>query len=270
MTPQQRPVRPGLVSITFRQLQPEKIIELCLENSLETIEWGGDVHVPHGDLSRAREVGRMTRDSGLAVAAYGSYYRYGDLLGARQTGPEAAASGPSFQEVLETALALKAPIIRVWAGEHGSQECPPETRSALVRAAREHGDRAAEEGVELCFEYHRNTLTDTIESAASLLREIDHPAVNTLWQPSHLRSPEENRRALGSVLSRVRNVHLFSWGAGGSEERLPLASEEEAIRSYLGMLEQSGRSHGALLEFVRGDQPGQLAEDARTLRSLLS
>ena len=48
--------RTGLVSVTFRKLTPEKIIELVSEAGLNAIEWGGDVHVPHGDLKRAAEV----------------------------------------------------------------------------------------------------------------------------------------------------------------------------------------------------------------------
>ena len=59
----------GLVSITFRQLQPREIITLVQKSGLKGIEWGGDVHVPHGNLHAAREVGHMTREAGLTVAA---------------------------------------------------------------------------------------------------------------------------------------------------------------------------------------------------------
>ena len=67
----------GLVSITFRRLSPREIVKLVKKSGLEGIEWGGDVHVPHGDLSVAREVATMTQEEGLVVAAYGSYYRVG-------------------------------------------------------------------------------------------------------------------------------------------------------------------------------------------------
>ena len=40
-------IESGLVSITFRKLTVEKIIELVKEAGLQGIEWGGDVHVPH-------------------------------------------------------------------------------------------------------------------------------------------------------------------------------------------------------------------------------
>ena len=38
-------MKPGILSITFRKISPQQIIDLCVENRLQTIEWGGDVHV---------------------------------------------------------------------------------------------------------------------------------------------------------------------------------------------------------------------------------
>ena len=69
-------MKPGLVSVTFRQLTPEGIIQLCMQTGLQTVEWGGDVHVPPGDVSRAAAVGELTRAAGLSITAYGSYYNW--------------------------------------------------------------------------------------------------------------------------------------------------------------------------------------------------
>lgn len=44
----------GLVSISFRNRTAEEIIEAVKNAGLNAIEWGGDVHVPHGNVSRAR------------------------------------------------------------------------------------------------------------------------------------------------------------------------------------------------------------------------
>ena len=46
----------GLVSITFRRLNPLEIVSLVAENGLTAIEWGGDIHVPPGKLKLARDV----------------------------------------------------------------------------------------------------------------------------------------------------------------------------------------------------------------------
>ena len=142
----------GLVSITFRKLTPAEIIALVKQTPLAGIEWGGDIHVPHGDVKRAAEVGRMTRDAGLAVSAYGSYYGETDRL--------------VFERVLDSAVALGAPVIRIWAGRKGS----------------------AAAGRQIAFEFHGGSLADTPESCLRLLQAVNHPAVFTYWQPPSRRA----------------------------------------------------------------------------------
>ena len=93
---------PGLVSITFRPLSPQELIKLVAEAGLKAIEWGGDIHVPHGDVSRAQEVGRQTTEAGLSVAAYGSYYRLG----------VSEAAGLAFEQVLDSAVEDASRMIR--------------------------------------------------------------------------------------------------------------------------------------------------------------
>ena len=214
----------GIVSVTFRSQTPQTIVEWTREAGLSGVEWGGDVHVPPGDRDRAREVGRLTRDAGLNVVAYGSYYRFGEVFG---------EDGPSFQAVLETAAELEAPVLRVWAGRRGSGDTTAEERSRLVRLAREHGDAAAELGITLAFEYHRGTLTDTDESATALLREIDHANVRSLWQPPNGRSPEHCLTTLENIGPWLEHIHCFHWGPEGNTDRLPLADGARRWLRYL-------------------------------------
>ena len=68
-------MKTGLVSITFRKKKPEEIVALAAKGGLEGIEWGGDVHVPHGDMAAAKNARLLTTGAGIEVAAYGSYYR---------------------------------------------------------------------------------------------------------------------------------------------------------------------------------------------------
>jgi sugar phosphate isomerase/epimerase len=251
---------PGLVSITFRAETPARIVEACRSCGLVAIEWGGDVHVPHGDLARAREVGEATRNAGLRVAAYGSYYRFDEATG------EAA--------VLDTAVALGAPVLRVWAGSHGSAQTPPAERARIVAAARKLGERARARGLTVAFEYHRNTLTDTTESARSLLEEIDHPAVGTLWQPPVGWSADACERSLRAILDHLAHIHCFTWGPGGSTDRHPLAEGADAWLRYLRIAASHAASPGrelpVLLEFVPEDRLEVLTREAETLRHWLS
>ena len=47
-------IHTGLVSVTFRKLEPAEIVDLVKQAGLQGIEWGGDIHVPHGDIQRAK------------------------------------------------------------------------------------------------------------------------------------------------------------------------------------------------------------------------
>ena len=69
---------PGLVSISFRKRSLEEIAADCVQTNLRVIEWGGDIHVPHGDFRQAEIAAEITQKNGLTVAAYGSYFRAGE------------------------------------------------------------------------------------------------------------------------------------------------------------------------------------------------
>jgi sugar phosphate isomerase/epimerase len=249
---------PGLVSITFRSLAPEEIIRLAAQAGVQSIEWGGDVHVPAGEVDRAREVGRWTREAGLMVSAYGSYHRLGG------GGSDAAP----FERVLASAAALAAPTIRVWAGGKGSGDCSPEERREIIDDALRVADLAARAGITLSLEYHDGTLTDTRASVRSLLDELAHPNIEFLWQPSHGEPVQACADRLLDVLPRLRNVHVFHWWPT-PRERHPLIEGEARWRAYIEIVRETGRPVDFLLEFVVNDSPGQFLADAATLRRWL-
>lgn len=249
-------MRVGLVSVTFRALGVAEVARLAASAGLGCIEWGGDIHVPHGDLVAAETAGRITCEQGLTVSAYGSYLRLG------------AESGPSPSSVVDTALALGAPIIRVWAGEKGSLESSREDRERVVRAALEVADLAQRAGLTIAYEYHGNTLTDTAASAERLLSETEHPAIRTFWQPPWRWSSVECVQSLRGILPRLANVHVYHWRT--PQDRRPLAEGAEVWVSYLDVIRTAGANPDMLLEFVPGDDPSALSREASTLQALLS
>ena len=249
-------MKPGLVSVSFRALTPEEIIALCARSGLRGVEWGGDVHVPCGDLDTARRVGDLTRDIGLEVACYGSYCRLTD---------EEARTG-ALDKTLETAVALGAPLIRVWAGPRGSAEASEAQRAEVAGNARKLADMAARAGLDIAFEYHGRTLTDDADSALRLLKAVDRKNAGCLWQPPVDMPAGDCLRAIETVSPYIRNVHVFSWAG---VDRLPLAAGEEKWRALLPRLERLPGERWLLLEFVRDDDPEQLLADAATLHGWL-
>ena len=232
-------------------------MEICAKSGLQTIEWGGDIHVPPGDLRGASHVGEMTREAGLSITAYGSYYRL------------AASVGASFEDVLSCAEALGAPAIRVWAGNRGSADIDEAGRKAVAADALRCADLAGSKGISLCYEFHDGTLTDTTESALALLAETEHPFVRSLWQPPHGKSLEECLVSLRAIMPRLHHVHVFHWWPE-PRCRHPMADGRERWEAYVAELKASSKNVDLLLEFVRDDDPLMLEEDARTLQDILA
>lgn len=246
----------GVTSVTFRKLEPGRIISLASRAGLAGIEWGGDIHAPQGDEGTARAVRRGTEAAGLRVLSYGSYHAL------CEGGAEA------FRPVLASALALGAPAVRIWAGRLG----PEEADEAYVRAAAGELQAlcgmARPHGVDVCLEYHRNTLTATCESAARLIGLAACENLKTYWQPNPDISHGENCRELAAVLPWLHSVHTFHWGPGGV--RLSLARGRGEWLDYAGIAKRAGARPAFILEFVRDDDPDAFLEDAAELISIVN
>ncbi|MEM1158427.1 MAG: TIM barrel protein [Verrucomicrobiota bacterium] len=247
---------PGLVSITFRKLTPPEIIDLCLQAELQTIEWGGDVHVPHGDLVAAKHVAQMTADAGLAISAYGSYYRAG----------VSEYDGLTFETVLETAQVLGASTIRVWSGNRGSADSGSAYRKWVVEELQRIATLAGNAKMRIALECHRNTLTDTYSSSRRLLDEVAHANCSITWQPHPGQDVIQSMEGLRSVLPELYGLHVFHWGLSAAE-RFPLEWGAEDWMNYLEIARDRENPVFAQLEFVPNDDPEQMLEDAKQLRN---
>jgi sugar phosphate isomerase/epimerase len=241
--------------VTFRKLHAREVVELVKKARLTGIEWGGDIHVPHGDTVWAREVAKMTKEAGLKVASYGSYYYAGT------EGP------PSFEATLDSACALGASIVRIWAGKKSPAEATAADRKRVADDTVRAAEMAAKRKITLAFEFHNNTLTETTESALRLLKKIGRADVRTYWQP-HSREPMSVQlRELDAVLPWLAHVHCYHWSGN---ERRPLADGEANWKQYLDRIRQAAGDRYVMIEFVKDDSPQAFLRDAATLRKWLA
>ena len=247
---------PGLVSVTFRNLSPREIISLVVRSGLKAVEWGGDIHVPCGDLDTARRVRRMTEDSGLKVASYGSYYKLGsdDLS--------------EFSNILKTAVELGAPTIRVWAGQKGSVDADKDHFDSIVEESEKIADMAAKEKIIVAYEIHKGTLTDTNDSARKLLEAVGHKSMKTYWQPFIGADMDYCLDGLNSILPWLANIHIYTWDQITNQPSL-LATGQNAWSNYLQRISSTGREHFVMLEFVKDNDPEIFLNDAETLLNWL-
>ena len=244
----------GLVSVSFRQLVPEQIISLVKKAGLDGIEWGGDIHVPHGDLSAAQQVKKQTLDAGLQIFSYGSYYRTGTY----------ADPVKEWEPVLAAARVLEAPVIRIWAYDKPSQDVGEEQFQKIVREVQLLADLAGDRIV--AFECHPNTLTDHYKSALRLVDAIGRKNVRMYWQPNQNYDEAYNLAALDALLPHIEIAHIFQWDAA---KRYPLSAGKRIWQKYLTQLEKAPHAPRLLLEFMYDNAPASLCQEAAVLKEML-
>jgi 3-dehydroshikimate dehydratase len=269
-------IKPGICSVTLAKCSVEEVLEIAVQGGLQGIEWWGNGHVPHGDVACARRVRDLTAAAGLEVSSYGSYYRAGVC----------EAAGLSFQSVLETAAALGAPTIRVWAGERDTCKADEAFIQSVIDDTNRIADLAAKQGISITFEFHGGTLTDRNETAIQFAARVPHPNVFFSWQPPHGYTLEHCLEGLRGLLPRLSTVHMYHWTIGSYEEntlnetvrplvypddfyRHPLEDGAARIRSYCETVQTTNRDHFMLLEFVKEDSMDLVLADALTLAELI-
>lgn len=242
---------PGLVSATFKGRAVDDVLRIADKAGLSAIEWSENHHIPKGDLAFARDVAERTRDCGLELAGYGSYYRLGQ--------------GMDVRESLDTAETMGATQMRIWAGSKASSEVTEDERKALIEELSKAAEIAGGYGIVLNLEWHKNTLTDTNRSGLDVLEKVGSPYLRTLWQPTQALSFDERAEGLSMIAPYLSYLHVYYWDGSG---RRPLEEGIEHWRRYFSLLEN--RRHYALLEFVLGDSEEQFLSDAKVLKSLIN
>lgn len=244
-------VVPGIVSATFKTRSIEEVLRIAKNAGLDAIEWSENHHIAKGDVEFAKEVAKLTQESGLEIAGYGSYYRLGE--------------GMDLKPSLETAKALGAKMLRIWAGSKPSAALTEDERNALISELLEAVELAKQYDIVLNLEWHKNTLTDENESGLDVLKTINSPYLHTLWQPTQALSFEERKEGLKMILPYLSYLHVYYWDESG---RRPFDEGLEHWREYFSVLEKD-KKYYALLEFVLKDSEEQFYQDAAALKALL-
>lgn len=255
-------MKQGLVSVTFRELGIEEIIELARVNGLEYIEWGSSPHVPMGDVKLARKVKRLMHAKGIKCASYGSYY--GVTYSEGQHRPVA------FKKVCKTAVALGASVIRIWAGWPGCGEICADMERRAVLHTREIAQVAKKYGLTLAFECHWGTITEEYHRSIEFLKKIGCDNVKIYYQPNPHMSMEYNIEAARALLPYTTNVHVCNhYFINGEFHKDSLEAAHLEWCNYLGILE-NGEDRVYYLEFMPDGTPATLPTECQCLRLLSS
>ena len=260
-------IKSGLVSISFRKFSVEKILEMCEKAELDCIEWGGDIHVPHGDTFLAEKVARMSTDAGIEIASYGSYYKAG-------FSESSTENQVCFEKVLDSAVALGTKTIRVWAGHQiKSTEINNEQRKIIVDDLLRIGEMAARQDIKIGMEFHGGTLTDSNASASKLKQELPVDSnVDFYWQPGVGFSDSDCLDGIKALAPRISNIHTFQWSLDkeGKIVKKLLETGQGRWINFLDEVSKDGKDHAAMLEFILDDSEENFYKDAVTLKQIIN
>lgn len=252
-------IRSGLCSVTFRHLSCEEIIALAKRAGLSAIEWGTDVHLPPNNQNRAREIAALCVAKGLATHTIGSYLRCNN------------DDDADLNSVIDIAKIMGSKRIRVWAGQQGSADASHQDRNRVTTNLARYCNAAEEAGISIALEHHPDTLTDTAHSSAMLLKQVDHSALFTYWQPTPDLSVSDAIEQIQKLQPWLCDLHVFHWVA--DKQRRPLEEGREFWQAVFAYIQDSRnqKNHApfyAFLEFVRRDDLEQCLQDATVLNSM--
>lgn len=247
----------GLVSISFRDLGVQEIIGAAAAASLGVIEWGGDVHAPHGDPAAVALTARLSRENKIATPTYGSYLRLGEC------------SGEDIRAVLSAAERIGAATVRIWGGREATEPGETAAWQRLVDSAKAVAAEAAARGLTAALECHAGTVTERAENALAFIDAVGDPALRSYWQPDRRLSHEQNLAAAKALAPFVDCIHVFNWDKWG---KYPLAQAKDMWKEYFSVFAQetSARDIPALLEFMPDGKPESLPTEAAALRDIVS
>lgn len=217
------------------------------------------------DVADAARAGRVVRDAGLEVVAFGSYF-----------GREPSLHGDAPERAVACAVAMQAPLLRVWAEPAAANGVRDEVVTSLQRAC----DAAAPEGIDVVVERHVGSYAETPADARALLDDVNRPNFALNYQVldflpvAAVPAQADDARAL---VEHARYFHLKNYRLVEGQDRLLPGGDLEGgaidYRALLGAAIDAGYAGPFTLEFVSWAElplEEKVARDLAYARGLLS
>jgi len=246
----------GLCSISFRNLSCEEIVEICKKASIQSIEWGSDVHLPIGDFVRAKQVKKLCDENHILTRSYGTYFE--------------CENSTIFEEYCKIAAILDAKVLRIWAGNKNKEDYSLEEENALIKVIQECADIAKKYNQNIGFEFHHTTYCNSTENAIKLIKLVNRDNVFSYYQPRYWNKEpleylrvQDNLRDIQEIKNYVINIHCYQWDK--DINRLPLSEGFYQWNLYLDSFDDCC----VYLEFIEDDSVDNFFRDAKTLNEII-
>lgn len=209
--------------------------------------------MPMGNTDAINEVNELNVKYGLRSLSYGSYYRVGDC------------DYSAFKDIVDTASAIGAKVIRVWLGKVSGDKTDTEQFNKLVSEVQSLADIAKVKNLKIAFEFHNGTFNDNADNTVKFLSAVNRGNVGTYWQPLNNKDDENN---LIKVLPYLLGIHVFNWDKFSRRHSLRFGIKK--WKNYIEIAMESSNQIPFIIEFVKGDKVKQFEKDVNTLKKLLN
>ncbi len=241
----------GVVSVSFRDVSPQRILEAAAAAGLSCVEWGSDVHAPAGDRERLDGIAALQRRFGIVCSSYGTYFRLGET------------SLSELPDHIAAARLLGTDVLRLWCGSKSGADMTAAERDGLLAECRRAARIAETEGVRLCMVCHMRTLTERPLDAVWLMEQVASPAFRMYWQPFQWQTAAENIENAALIAPYAERIHVFHWKGS---DRLPLRDGIAEWRAYLAKF---STPRPLLLEFMPHGELAELAAEVAALKAVI-
>lgn len=242
----------------------ENVLNLAEEIGLQGVElWAGHIRSfldGGGSLSQLRTLLEQRRLHVPAISEYTCFSK-----GAEETAGELKR----IRTAAVWARELGCPRIRSFAGHRPSRSVLAEEWDAVVSGLTEAAKTCRSEGVRLAVEIHNNTLADTAESLAALVRDIPAPGIELIYDGFNLFVDHlDPVPVLKRFFADIGHVHFkdYHWNHEdwSRSEPVPIFQGDAAHNTIFRTLLELG--YGGFISFEYMGNPKQVVSN--TKRSL--
>lgn len=210
--------RTAMCSIAWRTSPIQEVIPIVAEAGYDGIElWMDHIRRFLQEGGTLAQLKALIADAGLAVPMVSPYFNFlQDMEGSLATGREA----------VNYAVALGAPLVRVFIRGGASAQADHAVWETTVRGLRAVCDIAATQGIELAIETHQDTLHDTTATTLRLILQVGAPNLGVNLDAFNLFDMGEDPvQALRRLMPWIKIMHLKNgrYVDGKREIGIPLA-----------------------------------------------
>ena len=227
-------MKTGLCSICFQKRPLVEVLDLVKKLGFDGVEiWGKEPHTPYPfDEKKIENIRQMVKERNLSVSMFGSYIS-----------PSMENFTEKAKEALKITHTLRAPLMRVWAGNKASKKANKDDWEVCIKGFKWLCKEAKKYNIALAIEMHEGTLADMGKSTLNLIKKVEEDNLKVNFQVNFSFGRDDPMERFKLVSPYIVNCHLQNFKSFQKEKDLHLE------RALLG---EGAMNYKEIISFLKG------------------